>query len=455
MATSLSDRQCKQLFAGLALLALVYLVLATKEFAASVYAARPELPKLERAVLLSPGNADYRHRLGRYQAFVANDPQSAIASFQSAVKLNPYDAHYWFDLAGQYQVAGDLAGQRAALEHALQAEPTAPDVAWEAANFFLVDGQIDRALHEFSVVIANDNSLVDAALQSCWRIRPDASALLQNVVPARTDSLLQFLSLLVSKQDTPGAMKTWERLSELHEKFDTGRLFDYVRYLLVAGKPDAAMSAWEQAAGSLGLSAYLPTDDNLVVNGDFSLDILNGGFDWTYVNRNGVKPLLDSSDCRQGRRSLSLTFEGPGISDAGVQQVIPVHGAMTYDFLAYYKSADFEGAGGPEIVVRDAYSGTPLFVSDPLTDADFWKEVHSKITTPASTTLLTLAIERSPAGSPIRGKLWLNDFQLSPDDSSDASSADNGSSDSRNDSPAKDSRSNDSHSNDSHSKDKP
>jgi hypothetical protein len=93
---------------------------------------------------------------------------------------------------------------------------------------------------------------------------------------------------------------------------------------------------------------------------------------------------------------------------------------MTYDFLAYYKSADFEGAGGPEIVVRDAYDGTPLFVSDPLNDADFWKEVHSKITTPASTTLLALAIERFPAGSPIRGKLWLNDFQLSPDDSSDA-----------------------------------
>jgi tetratricopeptide (TPR) repeat protein len=422
MATSLSDRQRTRLFAGLAFLALIYLVLATKEFVASAYAARPELPKLERAVRLSPGNADYRHRLGRYQAFVANNPQSAIASFQSAVKLNPYDAHYWFDLAGQYQVLGDTTSQRAALDRALQAEPTAPDVAWEAANFFLVDGEIDRALHEFSVVVANDNSLVDAALQACWRIRPDADALLQNVVPSRTDSLLQFLSLLVTKQDTPGAMKAWERLSELHEKFDPSRLFDYVRYLIAVHRPDAAMSAWEEAAGSLGLSAYLPTDDNLVVNGDFSLDILNGGFDWTYVTRNGVRPLLDSSDFREGHRSLSITFEGPGINDAGVQQIIPVHGAMTYDFLAYYKSADFEGAGGPEIVVRDAYSGTPLFVSDPLNDADFWKEVHSKITTPASTTLLTLAIERFPAGSPIRGKLWLNDFQLSPDDSSDAAS---------------------------------
>jgi hypothetical protein len=293
-------------------------------------------------------------------------------------------------------------------------------VAWEAANFFLVDGEIDRALREFNVVIANDNSLVDPSLQACWRVRPDADALLRDVVPARTDTLLAFLGLMMSKQETGAAIKTWERLSELHEKFDTWHLFEYVRYLIKDHRPDAAMSAWEQASTSLGLSAYIPSEDNLVVNGDFSLDILNGGFDWTYVNRTGVRPLLDPSDFREGRRSLSLTFEGPGIADAGIQQLIPVRGATTYDFSAYYKSADFEGAGGPEIVLRDAYTGSPLFASDPLKDADFWKEVHSKIRTPDSTVLLSLAIERFPAGSPIRGKLWLDGFQLSRD-SSDSS----------------------------------
>ncbi len=158
-----------------------------------------------------------------------------------------------------------------------------------------------------------------------------------------------------------------------------------------------------------------------MVNGDFSLDILNGGFDWTYENRTGVEPLLDPSEFHQGHRSLSLNFEGPGISDAGIQQLIPVHGATTYDFSAYYKSKEFEGAGGPQIVLRDAYTGVPLYASDPLKDADFWKEVHSKVTTPDSTNLLKLAIERFPAGSPIKGKLWLDGFELSPEDSPDNS----------------------------------
>ena len=421
MAIPLSNRRRWQFAGSVAVLACVYVFLAGMEFAASVFAARAELPKLKRAVWLSPGNADYRHRLGRYFAFVAGDPQSAISAFRAAVALNPHDASYWFDLAAAYQVSGDLAGQRSALDRALQAEPTAPDVAWQAANFFLIDGDIDRALREFHVVVGNDNGMVDAALRACWRVRPDTDALLRDVVPDRTDSLISFLRFLTSKQETEGAIKTWARLGQLHEKFPNRYLYEYVHYLIEVRRPDAAMSAWEQTADTLGLSAYLPTEDNLVVNGNFGLDILNGGFDWTYVNRTGVKPLLDPSDFRQGHRSLSLTFEGPGINDAGIQQLIPVHSATTYEFSAYYKSADFQGAGGPQIVLRDAYTGAPLYASDILNDADFWKEVHSKVTTPNSTTLLVLAIERFPAGSPIRGKLWLDDFELSPESPPDNS----------------------------------
>jgi hypothetical protein len=423
MAIVLSTRRRGQIAAGLSFVALIYVLLAAKEFAASLFASSVALPKLEWAARLSPGNADYRHRLGRYFAFVGGDPHAAIENLRTAVALNPHDARYWFDLAGAYQVSGDLPSQRAALDRALRAEPTAPDVAWEAANFFLVDGDIDRALHEFHVVVENDVYQADAALRACWRVRPDTDILLRDVVPARTDSLLTFLSLLTSKKETEGAIKTWERIAQLHQKFANTYLYDYVHYLIGVRRPEAAMSAWEQVAGVLGISAYLPTDDNLIVNNDFSLDILNGGFDWTYVNRTGVRPLLDPSDFREGHRSLSLTFEGPGINDAGIQQLIPVHGASTYNFAAYYKSAEFEGAGGPQIVLRDAYTGTPLYVSDTLNDADFWKEVHSKVTTPASTSLLVLAIERFPAGSPIRGKLWLDDFELSPENSAPENSA--------------------------------
>ena len=415
MVISLEGRQGWLFPASLALLVSVYLVLAGTDLAASHFAARPDLANLERAVRLAPGNAEYRHRLGRYFAFVASDPEAATQNFEAAARLNPHEARYWLELVSAYQVAGNPAGQREALEHALLASPTAPDVAWEAANFFLVAGDTERAFHDFRVVIKNDPSLAGLAFQSCWRASPDTEVMLRDVVPPSADSLIAFLSFLMYKHETEGTIRVWDRLMQLHQKFESRYLFSFVNFLVLAHRPDAASAAWEQSASLLDLASYLPTSDNLIVNGDFSQDILNGGFDWTYVNRNGVRLLLDSSDFRQGNRSLSITFEGPGISDAGVRQLIPVHGQTAYDFTAYYKSAEFQGAGGPQIVLRDAYTGTALFTSEPLNDADFWKPVHAKLATSATTNLLALTIERFPAGSPIRGKLWLDNFELSPE----------------------------------------
>src|SRR5258708_33664987 len=89
MTTPLSNRQRWQFAAGVAVLACVYIFLTATEFAASVFASSPELPSLQRAVRLSPANADYRHRLGRYFSFVAADPQSAIESFRAAGRRPP------------------------------------------------------------------------------------------------------------------------------------------------------------------------------------------------------------------------------------------------------------------------------------------------------------------------------------------------------------------------------
>ncbi len=56
-----------------------YLWLAGSEFLASYFADRPDLVSLQRAVRWQPGNADYRHRLGRYFFLVQKSPRSRSA----------------------------------------------------------------------------------------------------------------------------------------------------------------------------------------------------------------------------------------------------------------------------------------------------------------------------------------------------------------------------------------
>ncbi len=403
----------KKLVVGAATaLCLIYVLLAGRLFVASAFGERPELASLQRAARLDAGNADYRNHLGRYYALVARDPGAAIEPYRAAVQLNPHSARYWFDLASAYQVLGDTSNQTWALARAIEADPTTPDVAWEAANFYLVQGDNEKALREFHVVLQNDPYLAGLAIQFCWRINPDVDMLLRDVVPARSTAYIAFLSLLMSKQETAATAKVWAKLMATPEPFEQRYVYTYIQYLFDHKDVDQARLVWQQAAPRFGLSSYLPTRNNLIVNGDFNLDVLNGGFDWQYQRQRSVTLTLDPSDFHTGHRSLLITFDGPGISDAGIRQFIAVQPNTLYEFSAYYKNGELEGAGGPHLTIQDTYTQAVLYDSDELKEAGFWKSATGEFTTGDDCRLLVLHVRRLPAGSPIRGKLWVDDFRL-------------------------------------------
>jgi tetratricopeptide (TPR) repeat protein len=410
-----SSARKSALLALAAALSLAYVAETAREFAASWLGNRVQLKSLQYAARLDPGNADYRDHLGRYYALVARDPATAVGQYQAAVQLNSHSARYWFDLASAYQILGDVANQTAALEHAIEADSMTPDVAWEAANLYLVQGQNTKALREFSVVLANDYSLAGTAIRLCWRIDPDVDSLLRDVVPHNVDAYLALLELLETQPADVGASKVWNALIETHQHFELRYLNEYLQYLIKHKEVDEAVAGWRQTVPQFGLSSYVPSPENLIVNPRFSLDVLNGGFDWQYAKQAGVTLTLDPSDFHAGRRSLLIAFDGPGITDAGIYQLVPVQPNTTYDFSAYDKNGELmEGAGGPHLTIQDMYTQAVYYDSDELKDSGFWKSVDGEFTTPPDCKLVVLHVRRIPAGSPIRGKLWVDDFRLTP-----------------------------------------
>jgi hypothetical protein len=407
-----SPSKKRALLLGTFLLTAVYILLVTVQFVADWLADRPKVSSVRAATRLDPGNADYHHRLGRLYDLVERNQSTAIAQYQAAVRLNPHDARYWLDLADAYQLSGDANGQVRAIEEAVQADPTTPNVAWEAANLYMVEGQTDKALREFRVVMLGDPSLFPSSLRLCWRLTPDVDILLRDVIPARTDAYLDFLTYLMSKEQTEGTTKVWNALVQLRQPLETGYLFAYIRYLLAHKAVDEASVAWRQAASLLGLSAYLPSSNNLIVDGSFALDVLNGGFDWQYGKLPSVTLTLDAAEPHAGHRSLSIAFDGPGVNDAGIVQPIVVQPNTTYRFSGYYKTAEMDGAGGPHMAILDLYTGASYLLSEELRDALAWKSVVGDFTTGPDTRVLVFRVQRLPAGSPIRGKLWIDDLRL-------------------------------------------
>jgi len=413
MRIALQSPARKILFLGACLaLSLAYVALVARAFLADRFSQKLDLASLRVAARLEPGNADYQYRLGHYFLQTQHEPETAARFFETAIALNPHNAGYWLELSRTYRRLANTNQQKDALQHAIAADPSTPDVAWEAANFYWALGEEDKALREFRVVLESDPYLPAAALDRCWRIRPDVETLLREVVPHKADVYSLFLDFLISRNESAAAARVWTQMVQFQHPVETRYVFDYVKYLIDRREVAQAHQAWRRAASLCDLSEYQSSPENLVVNGDFGLPVLNGGFDWQYEKSPDVLLALDPTEAHSGHRSLSIVFDSRGIEDAGIRQLIPVEPNTEYDFSAYFKSEGLEGAGGPRFLLEDRFTGANYFASEDLKDADFWKQVKGTFGTGPDTKLLVLRIERVPAGNAIRGKLWIGGVHL-------------------------------------------
>src|SRR4051812_17466161 len=271
-----------------------YLVLTTTQFLAAEFSKSSHSSYLRKAIKLDPLNAEYRNNIGRFELLVQQSPANALPWLQSATSLNPNRSAYWLDRAIAEDLIGEFDSERKSLDRVSKSNPRSSNVAWQVANLYLSQSVIEPAFHEYRKVLENDPMLAPQALQICWRTRPDINFLVQNVVPATANE--QFLNFLVSSNESNAAAKVWERIVSLQQPVERRYLFDYLRYLVNHRDPVQASRVWQEAAGLSDLAAYQPGEENLLVNGDFSLSILNNGFDWTYQKSSAVSLAIDPDE---------------------------------------------------------------------------------------------------------------------------------------------------------------
>ena len=414
MQTDLRPRLRRVFFAASCLVVTgLYLSLAARAYFAAYFAANPELANVQRATRLEPSNAEYRALLGRNFALSGTTLDEAIADYRAAVHLNPYEARYWLDLASAYQIAGQTDQQAQSVERAVKADPTTPHVAWEAANFFLIQGNLGKALPYFRTVLDNDSDAVNSALQLCWRASGDVNQMFDQALPRRSDLYLSFLNLLISKQEVAAAENAWNHLIGLQQTFPAKFSFPYFRFLLAKQEVSTAIAGWQQLAQlDQEIQPYLASQGNLIVNGGFEETLLNGGFDWWYESNSHAALAIDTDQFYAGTRSLSVTFDGRNAPDAGIVQLIPVKPDTDYEFSAESRTQDIDSASGPRFSIVDAYTNASYVLTDDLLGTNPWHRQQARFRTGPTTNLLFLKVVRQPAAPLIRGKLWIDDVRL-------------------------------------------
>ncbi len=410
----IESRQARGI-AALIILAVVgtYAWLATRMFFAAHLSQSANLASLQKAVALEPACAECRERLARYYYVAQQDWTSAIQQYRAATVLNPNMADYWFELATAYQTTGDVSGQKFAVERAIHADPKDPQVAWQAANFYLLQGDNLRALQHFRTVAETDPAMAERALRLSWRATRDADQMLAAAVPPSTNGYATLLEILMSQRELPAAQTVWSRWVTLEAvPLSMKTALQYVDFLVVQKQPAAALQAWNALADRTPDLKKRGRSDNLIFNGGFEEQVLNGGFDWRYASTALAQVSIDTSEYHSGMRSLSFTFMSSPGAQTGVSHLIPVEPNTRYLFHAYAKGQEIYSNSGPRIAIYDVYSNTRYVFSDDIIGSSAWHPLEAEFTTSPDTRMLILVVMREPGSSAIQGQYWIDDVTL-------------------------------------------
>jgi len=390
-------------------MATLYVWPSFKVYLAARSAAIRSYEGVQRAALWQPDNAEYQYFAGVQSLFGQFQPDKAIAQLTNAARLNPWASQIWLALANAYQITGDQAKERMALESALSADPKTPGVAWSAANLYLVTGDIDRAATSFRVVIENDPSRAELAFNLLWRVRPDINFVLK-AAPPLVERHLSLLNVLCTANEPDSAKVVWDGIVTMHQTFSPVLAYPYIDFLIKTQQTDQVARVWEQLA-EMFPDHMVRRTDNLIVNGGFEDGISNGGLDWRITHGKGVKTSVDPVISNSGIRSIVIDFNG-WVEDAGIQQFVPVDPGAHYSFRGFMRSENIQTSSGPRFGIYDAYDNTEYALSDDMLESNVWRRQELQFQAGPNTHLVIIKVVREPANSRIIGKAWIDDLQL-------------------------------------------
>src|SRR5271154_839843 len=269
--------------------------------------------ELERATRLEPKNPEYWFRLGHFQQFNLEDPDStkAAASFQKAISILPSYTDAWLELATTDELNGQAAEAHQAYVKAKQSYPSSAEVAWRYGNFLLREGELPGASEELRRALQADPLRAAATFSRMYRADPNIDAILDNVLPATKPVYVDVIAEAAGSGQLAVARTVWARLLDLQPEL-TIRDFDpLVSQLIAAKDDDAARRVWEQGTSRMNLPPLLRPQGSVVWDPSFESGITEKVFAWNFSPlAQGVQTEFDSTEKLTGNRSLRMSFDG-------------------------------------------------------------------------------------------------------------------------------------------------
>jgi tetratricopeptide (TPR) repeat protein len=371
---------------------------------------------LLRAIRAIPSNPDPYYRLGLFYQWDMRsvDLRESLKYLKEAIRRNPLDQEYWLNLARIYQRSGNNKAFEYALENAIRVFPTSYQGRWVGGNLLLQQGALEKALPQFSYILANYPDQSPMVYDVLGKAIDDSDFILEKIVPKDSTSLRQYLSYLYEAGDKELVQKAWQKRDSFAYQPDRNETLRHIEFLISRGELNEAYQIWK--ARLREEESNTSSENDLITNGGFEKErILGGGFDWKIEKVPGAEMIFDSSTAIEGKKSLKIVFNGKeNINFHHVYQFVSLKPDTEYILKANMKTLAVTTKSGPKIEI----SGIgPAFykASESLVGDNEWKELTVAFRTPPQSQggLVRIRRERTDKFDRyISGTVWIDKVSL-------------------------------------------
>ena len=362
------------------------------------------------AAQLSSSNPEVHYVHARLLAD-AGAQASAIAEYERAAALRPYDYVLWLALGHARDEANDTAGALAAFKESTRLAPFYAKPHWQLGNTLFRAGRNVDALTELKLAAQSDPRLLPQTINLAWAaLGSDAGAVLQALQP-ETPSAHMALASFFARHAKPGEALTQFRAAGSVSS-DQRRLL--ISDLLSSKNFGEAYEVWSNlAAGNNGIA--------VIANSGFEdpINIDELGFGWITRDLPAAHILLDAKE--PGAGSYSLRLDWSGESDPAtpvISQLVLVEPGTHYRLSFAARTQDLLSVALPIVSVVDAGDDKQsiLAQSKPLPrGTSAWQDYTTEFLTPAATRAVLLGIRRencAVAPCAAVGHAWFDKFSL-------------------------------------------
>lgn len=398
------------------------LYLATTQAIARWYFQQPPPEGVRRAMEWAPLDPVYAAGLARVleRSTEEVDLDEVIRLYEKATQLSPHRARYWAELGGAQELAGRLEEAGQSYERAQQLFPNSPDINWKLGNFYLRQGRTTRVLEAFRQVLLGERALRHQTFDLAWRTGAKTDLIFEKMIPPDPEIHLQFLQYLTGRQSLDAADQAWSHLLALDVPFDPRDAFPYLDALIQNQQVEKLSTAWAQLAQRNPTQIrHRPFEPNLITNGDFESEILNGGLDWRVQPVEGVVVSVDRLTFFDGTHSLMIRFDGQhNLGYSQVMQYVPVQPNTLYRFLGYMRTQGITTDSGARFQIYDAYDpGQLSLTTENIVGTSSWSAQQLQFRTGPDTRMLGVRVIRPRSqkfDNQIGGIVWIDRLSLNP-----------------------------------------